>query len=135
MADVALLFPTAGRTDNIAGAQRNPGDAGHAWFTRRELDRLLGLYGRMVAAGEWRDYSLSDLPDRAVFAVFRRSREAPLYRIEKIPKLSKRQGAFQIITATGLILYRGHELDQVLRGLERKLFKAIDSQSGGPRLF
>jgi len=124
MADVAFLFPTQ-RSDQKSAAPRVLADTGQAWFTRRELDRLLGLYGRMVAAGEWRDYSLSDLPDRAIFSVFRRSRESALYRIEKVPKLAKRQGAFHIIAATGLILYRGHELDQVLRGLERKLFKAV----------
>ena len=125
MADVALLFPARG-IDPKANAQRGLAEISQAWFTRRELDRLLGLYGRMVAAGEWRDYSLSDLPDRAVFSVFRRSREASLYRIEKVPKLAKKQGAFQIVATTGLILYRGHDLDQVLRGLERKLFKAVD---------
>jgi hypothetical protein len=79
----------------------------------------------MVAAGEWRDYALTDLKDRTVFSVFRRTAEAALYRIEKLPRQAKKQGAFQIVTATGLILKRGHSLEQVLEVLERKLFKAI----------
>ena len=88
-------------------------------FTRRELDRILGLYGRMVAAGEWRDYAIDFLRDRAVFSVFRRSSEVPIYRIEKNPKLARRQGAYSVISATGLIVRRGHELDRVLRSIDR----------------
>src|SRR5437660_423714 len=90
-------------------------------FTRRELDRILNLYGRMVAAGEWRDYAIDFLKDRAVFSVFRRSTEVPLYRIEKNPKLARKQGAYSVISATGLILRRGHELDRVLLAIDRKL--------------
>jgi hypothetical protein len=88
-------------------------------FNRRELDRILRLYGRMVAAGEWRDYALDFLKDRAVFSVFRRSAEVPIYRIEKNPRLARRQGAYSVISATGLILRRGHELDRVLRVLDK----------------
>lgn len=84
-------------------------------FSRRELNRILDLYGRKVAAGEWRDYAMSFLKDRAVFSVYRRSSEVPLYRIEKDPSLSRKQGAFSVISATGHILRRGHELDRVLR--------------------
>jgi hypothetical protein len=87
-------------------------------FSRRELNRILDLYGRKVAAGEWRDYAIDFMKDRAVFSVFRRSSEVPLYRIEKNPKLSRRQGAFSVISATGLIVRRGHELDRVLRAIE-----------------
>jgi len=87
-------------------------------FSRRELNRILDLYGRKVAAGEWRDYAIDFLRDRAVFSVFRRSSEVPLYRIEKNPKLSRRQGAFSVISATGLIVRRGHELDRVLRSID-----------------
>ena len=87
-------------------------------FSRRELNRILDLYGRKVAAGEWRDYAIDFLKDRAVFSVFRRSSEVPLYRIEKNPKLGRRQGAFSVISATGLIVRRGHELDRVLRAIE-----------------
>ena len=90
-------------------------------FSRRELDRILGLYGRKVAAGEWRDYAIDFLRDRAVFSVFRRTSEVPIYRIEKNPKLARRQGAYSVISATGLIVRRGHELDRVLGVLDRSL--------------
>jgi hypothetical protein len=90
-------------------------------FERRELDRILSLYGRMVADGEWRDYAIDFLKDRAVFSVFRRSSEVPIYRIEKNPKLSRRQGAYSVISATGLIMRRGHELDRVLRVFDKQL--------------
>ena len=90
-------------------------------FDRKELDQILRLYGRMVAANEWRDYAIDSLPDRAVFSVFRRASEVPLYRIEKDPKLSRRQGAYSVISATGHILRRGHELDRVLGALDRSL--------------
>ena len=90
-------------------------------FSRRELDRILGLYGRKVAAGEWRDYAIDFLKVRAVFSVFRRSAEVPLYRIEKNPKLERRQGAYSVISATGLIVRRGHELERVLRAIDRSV--------------
>ena len=93
----------------------------HVTFERRELRRILGLYGRMVAAGEWRDYAIDFLKDRAVFSVFRRSAEMPIYRIEKNPRLARRQGTYSIISATGLILKRGHELDRVLGVLDKSL--------------
>ena len=92
---------------------------GQVTFDRRELDRILGLYGRMVAAGEWRDYAIDFLRDRAVFSVFRRSSEVPIYRIEKNPRLARRQGAYSVVSATGLIVRRGHELDRVLRALDK----------------
>jgi Protein of unknown function (DUF2794) len=95
--------------------------AGRVTFNRRELDRIFDLYGRKVAAGEWRDYAIDFLKDRAVFSVFRRSSEVPIYRIEKSPKLSRRQGAYSVISATGLIVRRGHELDRVLRSIDRSL--------------
>ena len=88
-------------------------------FNRRELDRILALYGRMVAAGEWRDYAIDFLKDRAVFSVFRRSSEVPIYRIEKNPRLASRQGAYSVVSATGLIVRRGHELDRVLRAIDK----------------
>jgi hypothetical protein len=90
-------------------------------FDRRELDRILGLYGRMVSAGEWRDYAIDFLKDRAVFSVFRRTAEVPIYRIEKNPRLARRQGAYSVISATGLIMRRGHELERVLRVLDNSL--------------
>ena len=90
-------------------------------FERDELQRILDLYGRMVAAGEWRDYAIDFLKDRAVFSVFRRSTEVPLYRIEKDPRLARKQGMYSVISATGLILRRGHELERVLLVIDRKL--------------
>jgi hypothetical protein len=90
-------------------------------FSRRELNRILDLYGRKVAAGEWRDYAIDFLKDRAVFSVFRRSSEIPLYRIEKNPRQGRRQGAYSVISATGLIVRRGHELDRVLRSIDMSL--------------
>lgn len=90
-------------------------------FTRRELDRILNLYGRMVADGEWRDYAIDFLKDRAVFSVFRRASEMPLYRIVKDPRLARKQGAYSVVSATGLVLRRGHELDRVLLVIDRKL--------------
>jgi hypothetical protein len=96
-----------------------PQIAAQVTFSQRELKRILDLYGRKVAAGEWRDYAIDFLKDRAVFSVFRRSSEVPIYRIEKHPKLSRRQGAYSVISATGLIVRRGHELERVLRAIDR----------------
>lgn len=90
-------------------------------FDSSELRTILNLYGRMVAAGEWRDYAIDFLKEQAVFSVFQRASEAPLYRIEKTPKLARRQGAYAVVTPTGLILKRGHELARVLDVLDRKL--------------
>ena len=89
-------------------------------FNRKELDQILRVYGRRVAEGEWRDYAIDHLRDRAVFSIFRRSSEMPLYRIEKNPKLARRQGAYSVIAAGGAILKRGHELANVLRVFEKK---------------
>jgi hypothetical protein len=86
-------------------------------FDRRELDRILDLYGRKVAAGEWRDYAISFLKDRAVFSIFRRASEMPLYRIEK-NVLARRQGSYAVVTASGHVLKRAHDLDRVLRVIE-----------------
>lgn len=102
-----------------------PGDTQIA-FHRTELSVILGLYGRMVAAGEWRDYGISCLRDVAVFSVFRRTAENPIYRIEKRPKLRLRQGQYAVIGIDGQILKRGNDLRQVLRVLERKLIRAVD---------
>lgn len=90
-------------------------------FNRRELDEILRLYGRMVAAGEWRDYAIDHLKDRAVFSVFRRASEVPMFQIVKDPKLARKQGAFSVVAATGMIMKRGHELRRVLTVFEPKL--------------
>lgn len=94
-------------------------------FDRRELSLILGLYGRMVAAGEWRDYAMSFLREVAVFSVFRRAAEHPIYRIEKRPKLRARQGAYAVIGMDGRVLRRGHDLAVVLRVLEAKLIRPV----------
>ena len=96
------------------------------FFERRELDALLRVYGRMVAAGEWRDYAIDGLADAAVFSVFRRSAEAPLYRIEKRPDLARRQGAWAVIGQGGMVLRRGHELDQVLKLFDGRRFRVVE---------
>ncbi len=98
-----------------------PARAAPVTFDRRELSELLNLYGRMVAAGEWRDYAIDFLKDKAQFSVFRRSSEMPLYRIVKDPALARRQGAYSVVAATGLILKRGSELSRVLKVLDNKL--------------
>ena len=100
---------------------RAPGPASEVTFSRRELDRILSLYGRKVAAGEWRDYAIDFFKDRAVFSVFRHACEIPIYRIEKNPRLERRQGAYSVISATGHILRRGRELERVLSALDCSL--------------
>lgn len=94
---------------------------GRVTFNRLELNRILNLYGRMVADGEWRDYAIDFLKDTAVFSVFRRSSEVPIYRIVKEPRLSRKQGAYSVVGASGQILRRGHELERVLLAIDRKL--------------
>jgi hypothetical protein len=107
-------FPTPGAPDEVVA------------FQRAELAVILSLYGRMVAAGEWRDYGISSLREVAVFSVFRRTAEHPLYRIEKRPKLRGRQGQYAVFGMDGQVLKRGAELRTVLRVLERKLIRAVD---------
>ena len=94
-------------------------------YDRHELGVILSLYGRMVAAGEWRDYGLSFLRDVAVFSVFRRAAENPLYRIEKRPKLRNAQGMYAVIGMDGQVLRRGRDLAAVLRVLDRKMIRAV----------
>ncbi|WP_099866970.1 DUF2794 domain-containing protein [Pararhizobium haloflavum] len=89
-------------------------------FHRRELDAILRVYGRNVAEGEWRDYAIDHLKDKAVFSVFRRTSEVPLFRIEKVPRNARKQGAFSVVNASGAILKRGHDLEVVLRLFEKK---------------
>jgi len=95
-------------------------------FDRRELSVILRLYGQMVAAGEWRDYGLSFGREAAIFAVFRRTAETPLYRIEKRPKLRGRQGMYAVLAEAGQVLRRGHDLTAVLKVLERKLIRPVE---------
>lgn len=96
-------------------------------FDRREFDQIMSLYGRMVAAGEWRDYALDLRREAAVFSVFRRASEMPLYRIVKTPAQARRQGAYTLYGMGGQILKRGHDLAQALQVLERKLLKLVEA--------
>lgn len=114
------IFGGAPVPNRMRGAKKTK-SAALLSFNRHELNQILSLYGRKVAEGEWRDYAIDILKDRAVFSIFRRASEVPLYRIEKNPKLARQQGAFSIIAASGHILRRGHDLAQVMRVLDRKL--------------
>lgn len=109
-----------------AGSTTTRRDPAVVAFDRRELSDILALYGRKVAAGEWRDYAMDFGREKAVFSVYRRTSEWPLYRIEKNPKNARKQGAYSVITATGLILRRGHELKRVLDVLEKRTLYVVD---------
>jgi hypothetical protein len=111
-----IVFPGGG-----ARQKRSQPPGVRTTFERRELDKILDLYGRKVAAGEWRDYAIQFLKDRAVFSIFRRAAEIPLYRIVKDPSLARRHGAFAVVTASGRILKRGHDLERVLRVIDPTL--------------
>ncbi|MFH1794368.1 MAG: DUF2794 domain-containing protein [Pseudomonadota bacterium] len=111
--DSAILIP-------LSDARRQQMDI-PVTFDRRELDQILRLYGRMVAANEWRDYAIDHMSDRAIFSVFRRTSETPLYKIIKDPSLARRQGAYSVVSASGLILKRGHELARVLTVFDKTL--------------
>lgn len=95
-------------------------------FNRAELNAILTTYGRGVASGQWRDYAIDHMKEAAIFSIFRRTSEMPLYRIEKRPKLARKQGAYSIVTPTGLILKRGHEIAQVLGVLNKKTLALVD---------
>jgi hypothetical protein len=118
------MIPVSGEADpsENRGSERTaaPFPPQTVTFNRTELSRILNLYGRMVADGEWRDYAIDFLRDRAVFSIFRRASEIPIYRIEKDPRLARKQGAYSVIAASGQILRRGHDLDRVLLAIDRK---------------
>lgn len=99
---------------------------GPVFFERRELSQILRLYGRMVAQGEWRDYAIDSDKDQAAFCVFRRTAEAPLYRIEKRPAMARRQGQWAVIAPGNVVLRRGHELDQVLKVFDSRKFRVVE---------
>ena len=113
------------------GERTRAAPAARVIFDRYELGRILSLYGRMVVAGEWRDYAIDYLKDRAVFSVFRHACEVPIYRMEKT--VSRRQASYSVISATGLIVRRGHELDRVLRAIDRSLFVVGGAGARGSR--
>jgi hypothetical protein len=119
--------PIAFHRAALLGEARNmsPAAVAQVTFDRLELNRILTLYGRMVAAGEWRDYALDFLEEMAAFSIFRRTSEVPLYRIEKHPRLRGRQGQYSVVAAGGIILKRGHDLAQVLKIFDKKLLKAL----------
>jgi len=135
MADEPIAFiravPQPAARTGSQGAQKLAASAGGGYtaaqvrFDRLELNRILTLYGRMVAAGEWRDYAIDFRDDAAVFSIYRRTSEMPLFRVEKRPKLREKQGMYAVIAATGHILKRGHELANVLRVFDKKLIKAL----------
>lgn len=112
-AEAPIPFPQAGRASDQVS------------FDRKELGLILRVYGRMVAAGEWRDYAIAALRDLAVFSIFRRTAETPLYRIEKRPRLRTRQGQYAVVAQDGRVLRRGHELEQVLKVLEKRLIGPV----------
>jgi hypothetical protein len=117
----ASVAPASNQTASGPNSTLPPPTAPSIAFDRRELTEILNVYGRRVATGEWRDYAIDHLKDQAVFSIFRRSSEMPIYRVVKQPKLARRQGAYSVITATGLILKRGHDLRTVLRVLDKRL--------------
>jgi hypothetical protein len=113
----ASAFPVA---PNSGGQHAGPANQSAA-FNRQELNQILNLYGRKVAAGEWRDYAIDFGREKAVFSVFRRASECPLYTIEKSPKLARKQGAYSVVAASGLILKRGPDLTRVLEILDKRV--------------
>ena len=109
--------------NDAADLQSQPGPV---FFDRMELGLIMRVYGRMVAAGEWRDYAMIGHKEVAEFAVFRRTSDAPLYRIEKRPSLRLKQGQWAVLGEGGVILRRGRELDQVLRVFDSRKFRVVD---------
>ncbi len=125
-ADPIKLSAYMRRTASAAAQTPSAAPAGQSFasvtaFTRAELSAILAVYGRLQTEGEARDYAMDFGRDTAVFSIFRRASEVPLYRIEKTPKLARKQGAYSVVTPTGLILKRGHELARVLDVLARKV--------------
>ena len=112
---------SSGTTNTIISSTGNPVKPAQICFNRVELNAILRIYGFKVADGEWRDYAIDHLKDKAVFSVFRKSAEAPIYRIEKDPRLSRKQGAYSVVAHTGAVLKRGHDIAQVLKVFEKRL--------------
>ena len=115
---------TFGSVTSIAASSRN--EVQIVSFHRRELTLILNIYGQMLGSGLARDYAIDHLKDRAVFSIFRRTSENPLYRIEKMPKNANRQGAWTVTSMTGGTLKRGRDLAQVLKVFDRKLIRAVE---------
>ena len=126
MSDAEPIAFSPRRAGSFRGTSVFPGSLGLpgqrlTTFSRQELGAILAVYGRKVAAGEWRDYAIDVGRDKAVFSIFRRFSECPLFRIEKTPRLARKQGAYTIVAPAGLILKRGHDLSRVLNVLENRV--------------
>jgi hypothetical protein len=115
-----LPFPAT-----ATGGRDSPHGYEQVGFARAELNRIVDLYGRMVAAGLWKDYAIAFEPGMAAFWAFRRTAERPEYRIEKRPALNGRQGVWALVGEAGQVLRRGHELGPVLAPIERRLMKLV----------
>ena len=129
MVEEPIVFLRAEQGSQPARTASSGGQVAQVRFDRAELDRILTIYGRMVAAGEWRDYAIDFLSDMAAFSIFRRTSEVALFTIEKRPKLRTRQGQYAVIEASGRVMKRGHDLAQVLRVFDKTLFKAVAARS------
>ena len=112
---------SSGTSNVIVASTGNPSRPSQISFDRNELNAILRIYSLMVAAGHWRDYAIDHLKDRAVFSIFRKASEAPLFTVEKDPKLANRQGAYSVLSQQGTVLKRGHDLAQVLKVFDRRL--------------
>lgn len=121
MAEPRRGSPLQGPGQSLAPVLSFPVAPKRVAFDRVELQTILNVYGRKVSEGEWRDYAIDFLPDKAVFSIFRRASEMPLYRVEKDPKLARKQGAYSVVVASGLILKRGNDLAAVLRVIDKAL--------------
>ncbi len=120
ISQVVPLYPrVSGAAAPIASPAHKPAPP-MVSFHRTELSQILKVYGRMVAAGEWRDYAIDHAREQAVFSIYRRMGEVPMYRVTKTPKLARRQGAYAVVSAQGIILKRGHDLETVLRVFDKK---------------
>lgn len=118
-----ISFPAPSTPDKSGGGGRYPSQV---FFDRFELNHILNIYGRMVAAGEWKDYAIDMMDEEAVFSIFRRASEMPVYRVIKAPMLARRQGAWRIVGMNGQVMKRGHDLKQVLTMFEGKFLKLVE---------
>jgi len=113
------------KNSNVIPLPRRKGGPSQICFDRRELGLILNVYGQMVSNGDWKDYAIDTLREKAVFSIFRRATEEPLYRVEKVPALRNKQGQFQVVAPGGLILKRGQDLQAVLRVFDRQRFRSV----------
>jgi hypothetical protein len=129
MVEEPIAFLRAEQSSQSARTGETGEQGAQVRFDRAELDRIFTLYGRMVALGEWRDYAIDFLAEVAAFSIFRRASEVALYTIEKRPRLRGRQGQYAVVGTGGQILKRGHDLAQVLRVFDKKLFRALAAET------